>query len=168
MTTKKKTRQNSALLLRRARDAAANAYAPYSGFAVGAAVETSDGQIFTGANMENASYGLTLCAEAGALQAASTAGMLASVRRIAIVGGAIDSRPRHPTPVAPCGRCRQLIQEASMAARKDIEVITSDLDLRKKQTKSLKNLLPASFSAKDLPALANWSKRSKRLKMRLK
>jgi cytidine deaminase len=103
-----------AALLMAARAAARHAYAPYSRFAVGAAVETSDGQTFVGANMENASYGLTMCAEVGALQAASTAGLLGKIRRIAVVGGPMEPQAGYrPKPTAPCGRCRQLIAEAA-------------------------------------------------------
>ncbi len=80
-----------------------HAYAPYSRFAVGAAVETANGRIFTGCNVENASYGLTICAERSAIFQAVAAGET-RLRRIAI---AADS----PDPVAPCGACRQVMVE---------------------------------------------------------
>ena len=137
-------------LLQAAKNAADNAYAPYSGFAVGAAVETLDGRIFVGANMENASYGLTICAEVGALQAASTAGALNMVRRIAIVGGPKDATKQHHKPIAPCGRCRQLIAEAAMVGGSEIEVLFADLNLRAIERRTISELLPHSFGASDL------------------
>ena len=138
-------------LFQAARQTADNAHAPYSGFAVGAAVETSDGAVFVGANMENASYGLTCCAEVGALQAASSAGALGKIRRIAIVGGpikpAIDYRP---TATAPCGRCRQLLAEAAMVAGHDIEVWFADLGQTVTECRTISELLPDAFSARNL------------------
>ena len=133
-------------LLECAREAAANAYAPYSGFAVGAVVETTDGRLFSGANMENASYGLSICAEIGALQAALTAGALDSIKRMAIVGGPIappaDDRPQ-ATP--PCGRCRQLIFEAAALSGCDIEVWFAGLDGEAVQCRTISELLPYAF-----------------------
>src|ERR1043166_215406 len=117
------TREQEHELLRAAQHAAGHAYAPYSGFAVGAAARTANGSIYTGANMENASYGLTVCAEIGALQAASTAGQLSNIVAIAIVGGPIEPAPRTNgefTP--PCGRCRQLIHESALLGNRDIQV----------------------------------------------
>ena len=95
-------------LLDAARGASAKAYAPYSRFHVGAAVLADDGRVFTAANVENASYGLTSCAERNAVFAAVFAG----VRRIVAV--AIHT----PTgePVSPCGACRQVIHEFGPAA----------------------------------------------------
>jgi cytidine deaminase len=140
-----------AALLDAARAAAAHAYAPYSRFAVGAAVETSDGRTFVGANMENASYGLSMCAEAGALQAASTAGALGKVRRIAIVGGPIKAPARYrPRPTAPCGRCRQLIAEAATIGGRPIEVWFADLDRKRVERRTISELLPDSFDASNL------------------
>ncbi|MGA2394801.1 MAG: cytidine deaminase [Candidatus Lustribacter sp.] len=86
-----------------ARAARERAYAPYSHFTVGAAVETSDGRRFTGANVENASYGLTICAERTAVFAA----VLAGGGRIAAV--AVSGPDRATTP--PCGACRQVLAE---------------------------------------------------------
>lgn len=79
------------------------AYAPYSRFFVGAAVRTADGQIHTGANVENASYGLSVCAERTAVLQA----VLAGARSIAAVAVCTDLQP----PAAPCGMCRQTLSE---------------------------------------------------------
>ena len=83
--------------------AASNAYTPYSHFAVGAALLADDGRIFTGANVENASFGLTICAERAALFAAVNTGVH-RFRALAVVAGA-------RTPAAPCGACRQVLAE---------------------------------------------------------
>lgn len=90
-------------LLTAARDAATRAYCPYSYFAVGAALLADDGRIFTGVNVENASYGLTICAERAALFAAITAGAR-RFQALAVVAGA-------HTPAMPCGACRQVLAE---------------------------------------------------------
>ena len=80
-----------------------HAYVPYSHFAVGAAVESTSGRIFTGCNVENASYGLTICAERSAIFQAVAAGET-SLRRMAVVADSTE-------PVAPCGACRQVMVE---------------------------------------------------------
>src|SRR6185295_18105561 len=108
------------VLLEAARGVASNAYAPYSRFAAGAAVESRDGSVFIGTNMENASYGLSMCAEVGALQAALAAGKHGEIVRMAVVGGRLDGSSGGV--VTPCGRCRQLIFEASQRSGVDIEV----------------------------------------------
>ncbi len=101
-------------LVAAARAARARAHAPYSRFAVGAAVLCADGSIVTGANFENASLGLSLCAEAVAIAAANAAGSLAGARAIAVVGDGIVSPDGGI--VTPCGRCRQLLVEAEHIA----------------------------------------------------
>jgi cytidine deaminase len=138
-------------LINRAKAVATHAYAPYSRFRVGAALELTDGRIFTGANMENASYGLTVCAEIGALQAASSRGALGKVKRIAIVGGPMDKKVgQSPRPTPPCGRCRQLISEAAQISGRDIEVWFADLTGKHVQRRMISELLPDSFDAKNL------------------
>jgi cytidine deaminase len=92
-------------LLKRARAAMKCAYAPYSKFQVGAAVLIRDGRIFTGCNVENASYGLTICAERNAIFAA----VAASAGKPAIVAVAVVNR--RGVPCSPCGACRQVIAE---------------------------------------------------------
>lgn len=100
-----------AALVAAARGAMANAYAPYSEFPVGAALETDDGRVFVGCNVESASYGLTICAERMALGAAVAAG----ARRLRRVVVTTEVDP----PAAPCGACRQLLAEFGL----DAEVI---------------------------------------------
>jgi len=90
-------------LRRAAMKARSHAYAPYSGFSVGAAVQTGSGAVFTGCNVENASYGATICAERSALSAAIAAG-----ERV-LVALTIASGATRPTP--PCGLCRQCLVE---------------------------------------------------------
>jgi cytidine deaminase len=121
--------------------AAGRAYAPYSGLRVGAAGLTADGQVITGCNVENASYGLTLCAECGLVSAlhASGAGALhasgdSALRAVAVVAG--DGEP-----LLPCGRCRQLLLEAGGG---DLLVDTAAGPVE------LKVLLPAAFTSTDL------------------
>jgi cytidine deaminase len=90
-------------LIARAADARRFAYAPYSQFAVGAAVETDDGRVFIGCNVENLSFGLTQCAERNAVAAAIAAGAR-KLQRIAIVSASDE-------PISPCGACRQVLAE---------------------------------------------------------
>lgn len=100
---------DDAALVEAARQAAERAYAPYSGFHVGAAVRAADGRVFAAANVENASYGLSLCGETNAV----TAAVLAGVREIvavAVVGYRAEA-PEAPALATPCGRCRQVLNE---------------------------------------------------------
>jgi cytidine deaminase len=138
---------NSALIAA-ARAAAQNAHAPYSGFAVGAAVELADGTVIGGCNLENASYGLTMCAEAVALGAVNSQGKLRQVRRVAITGGKIGEP--NSDPVRPCGRCRQLISEAAQLSDCDVEVICAGSEGKAFETHAISALLPLPFGPKDL------------------
>lgn len=92
-----------ASLIQSAWDARENAYAPYSKFAVGAALLTGDGRVFTGCNVENLSYGLTICAERVAIGSAVAAGM----RNLTMIAVVADT----DVPVSPCGACRQVMAE---------------------------------------------------------
>ena len=115
-----------------------NAYAPYSGFHVGAALLTADGEVFLGANVENASFGLTNCAERSALFSAVSNGKR-ELEAIAIVGGkggtVTDFCP-------PCGACRQALAEFSKDGK--LKVILFDGEQEKELT--LASLLPENFS----------------------
>jgi cytidine deaminase len=119
-------------LLDAARAARLNAWAPFSHFLVGAALETTNGQIITGCNVENATYGLTICAERVAMFKAISEGQRA-FRRIAIVADTED-----PTP--PCGACRQILWEFGG----DLEVILGNLTAEKGRY-ALRDLLPLPF-----------------------
>ena len=105
-------------LIEAAYDVMANSYSPYSNFKVGAAIECADGSMFTGCNIENASYGLTMCAEAAAVASAVSAGHR-DFKRIAIISEGISY-------CYPCGACRQLLNEFSP----DLEVLSVRSDGR--------------------------------------
>ncbi len=110
-----------------------NSYSPYSGYRVGAAVETEDGEIIGGCNIENASYGLTICAERTALFSAYSIGKR-KIKRLCVVSDGED----YPYP---CGACRQVMTELCA----DAKIILMNKDgLRKEFTVS--ELLPHSFS----------------------
>lgn len=101
-------------LLGAARAAAAQAYAPYSRFAVGAALAFENGSVVTGANVENASYGLSLCAETVALARAMNEGRRGGLIAVAVAGLAAGD-----APVMPCGRCRQMLSEIAQLGGTD-------------------------------------------------
>lgn len=119
-------------LINLALNVAKNAYAPYSNFNVGAAVLFEDGTITTGCNVENASYGLCLCAERNAISTAIAQGIEPKVKKIAIVSKNTDK-------CYPCGACRQWIQEFS----KDAVIVLQDGENLIEY--SISELLPYSF-----------------------
>jgi cytidine deaminase len=137
------------LLRAAATTAAQRAYAPYSGLRVGAAGLTSDGRIIAGSNVENASYGLTLCAECGLVSALHGAGAAPpatatatdpptdppALVAVSIVAG-------DGAPLLPCGRCRQLLVEAAGGGTLLIETASGPVELDR--------LLPAAFTSTDL------------------
>jgi cytidine deaminase len=139
-------------LITAAREAARKAYAPYSRFGVGAAVLLIDGSVVTGANFENASYGLSLCAETVALATVSSAGRLGDVLAIGVIGGTMDAAgiARGLTPVGPCGRCRQVINEAAQVGDRDVVVWCGAAEGDAVERHLLSELLPHAFGPRDL------------------
>lgn len=139
-------------LIAAARDASRHAHAPYSRFAVGAAVLLDDGSVITGANFENASYGLSLCAETVAIATASAAGRLRNIVAIGVIGGAMDAEGRATgtSPVSPCGRCRQVINEAAQMGKRDLPVHCGAAEGDAIRTYSVSELLPDAFGPADL------------------
>lgn len=139
-------------LIAAARTAAANAHAPYSRFAVGAALLMTDGSIVLGANVENASYGLSLCAETVAIATASAAGRLRDVVAVGVIGGAMDAdgRATGTAPVSPCGRCRQVLNEAAQMGGRDIVIHCGAAEGEAVASYRLSQLLPAAFGPADL------------------
>lgn len=116
-----------------ARDAQRNAHAPYSGFRVGAALLSGDGRVFTGTNVENASYGLSVCAERNAIARAVVEG----VRDFAKLAVVTDS----DEPVMPCGVCRQVVWEFSH----DLPVIVESRAGKRVET-NISELFPRPFT----------------------
>lgn len=114
-----------------------NAYAPFSSFRVGSAIETDDGEVIAGCNVESASYGLTVCAERVAIWKAISQGKR-KIRRIAVVADTEELTP-------PCGVCRQIIWEFGG----DIPVVLANLK-GKTETVMMKDLLPRAFDMKFL------------------
>lgn len=119
-------------LVEKALEARKKSYSPYSKFSVGAALETMDGEVICGANVENASYGLSICAERVALVKAVSQGRQ-KFKRMAVVAD-------YPTPVPPCGMCRQMLTEFAP----DLELILANLK-GETETVRLSDLLPNAF-----------------------
>jgi cytidine deaminase len=139
-------------LIEAARGAARHAHAPYSRFGVGAALLLDDGRVVTGTNFENASYGLSLCAETVALARANCDGDLRCVVEVAVIGGMLgdDGALTGSDPVRPCGRCRQMLNEAASLAKRDIAVHCGSADGVVVETHLLSDLLPFAFGPGDL------------------
>ena len=128
-------------LIDAARKAARLAYAPYSGFAVGVALRFSDEEVVTGSNVENASYGLALCAETVAVAKAMAGGRRDGLEAVALAG------PGDP-PVTPCGRCRQVLAELANLGGTDPEIICAGDE--KILRVRLSELLPHAFGPASL------------------
>ncbi len=139
-------------LIDAARAASAHAHAPYSRFAVGAALLMADGTIVTGANVENASYGLSLCAETVAVATASAQGRIAQIVAVGVIGGAMDAagRATGDRPVSPCGRCRQVLNEAAQMGGVDLPVHCGAAEGDAVASYALSQLLPDAFGPADL------------------
>jgi cytidine deaminase len=128
-------------LVAAARVAMAEAYAPYSNFRVGAALRFEDGEIVTGTNVENASYGLSLCAETVAVAKAMAAGRRGGLAEVAVIGTGA-------APVTPCGRCRQVLNELAELGGTDPVVWSCGTDEVREYR--LSDLLPAAFGPRSL------------------
>jgi cytidine deaminase len=127
-------------LIEAAREAQARAYAPYSGYQVGAAIRATDGRVFTGVNVENSAYPSCVCAEVNAVGTAVAAG----VRSFAEIAIATTPKAGSP-PGAPCGQCRQVLSELApdlvvlLAGPEGAPIVTS-----------IRDLLPHAFTPDDL------------------
>jgi cytidine deaminase len=131
-------------LIQEAEKAAANAYAPYSEFKVGAAVFLENGKIICGSNQENSSYPVGMCAERVALFAASAQNPGVKVTHIAITSSSQN-------PAAPCGACRQVIAEYELLHKHSISILLKSSTSGKIiGADGIKNFLPLMFTKKDL------------------
>jgi cytidine deaminase len=132
-------------LIAAARTAADGAYAPYSRFHVGAALGFADGGVVTGANVENASYGLALCAETSAIAKAMNEGRRGGLEAVAVVGG---PNGKAGPVVTPCGRCRQVLNELAQVGGTDPVIWCAGAD-EIVETR-LSALLPMAFGPANL------------------
>lgn len=128
-------------LIAAARAAAAHSYSPYSNFAVGAALRFADGSVVTGTNIENASYGMALCAETVAVVKAMADGARGGLEAVAVTGPGTD-------PITPCGRCRQVLFELAALGGTDPDVLCVGPDEVKRLKLSV--LLPEAFGPASL------------------
>ncbi len=128
-------------LIAAARDASRHSYSPYSNFAVGAALGFADGSVVTGTNIENASYGLALCAEAVAVSKAMADGVRGGLEAVAVTGPGTD-------PITPCGRCRQVLNELAQLGGTDPEILCVGAEEVRKMR--LSDLLPQAFGPASL------------------
>ena len=128
-------------LITAARDAAAKSYSPYSGFPVGAALRFANGSVVTGTNIENASYGLALCAETVAVSKAMADGVRGGLVAVAVTGPGDE-------PITPCGRCRQVLNELAQLGGTDPEILcVGPHEIRRLR---LSELLPHAFGPASL------------------
>ena len=139
-------------LVERARAAALGAYAPYSRFNVGCAIESVDGEVALGSNMENACYRLGVCAELAALTAAQQAFGLDRIARIAVAGGKVgpDGTLAGAAVVTPCGGCRQSILEAAHVSGRDLEIVSANGAGTQTETRRISELIPVGFGPANL------------------
>ena len=128
-------------LIAAAREAARQSYSPYSNFAVGSALLFADGSVVTGTNIENASYGLALCAETVAVSKAMADGVRGGLVKVAVTGPGAD-------PITPCGRCRQVLNELAQLGGTDPEILCVGPDEVRRVT--LSHLLPDAFGPASL------------------
>lgn len=132
-------------LIGAARDAARHSWSPYSNFAVGAALLFEDGAVITGTNIENASYGLALCAETVAVAKAMGEGRRGGLAAVAVTG---PSTAPGDAPITPCGRCRQVLWELAALDGADPRVLCVGPDAVRQVT--LSELLPMAFGPASL------------------
>ena len=138
-------------LIAAARAAALKAYAPYSRFSVGCAIESVDGEVVTGANMENACYRLGICAEISALTAAQAKFGLDKIARIAVAGGdGSGAELAGEQTVTPCGGCRQSILEAAQLSGRDVEILCASGDGAIHDCHRINDLIPHGFGPANL------------------
>ncbi|HEY8604057.1 cytidine deaminase [Tsuneonella suprasediminis] len=128
-------------LIDAARGAAAHSYSPYSQFAVGAALLFADGSVVTGTNIENASYGLALCAETVAVSKAMADGVRGGLVKVAVTGPTDE-------PITPCGRCRQVLNELAQLGSTDPQILCVGASEVRRVT--LSALLPDAFGPASL------------------
>ncbi|MEP3421335.1 MAG: cytidine deaminase [Erythrobacter sp.] len=129
-----------ATLIKAARDAGQNAYAPYSEYHVGSALLFDDGAIITGSNVENASYGLALCAETVAVSRAFGEGRRGGLQAVAVTG---PDDKGDGSPITPCGRCRQILNEIAQLGGTDPLVLC--VGANEVRRVALSDLLPHAF-----------------------
>lgn len=138
-------------LIAAARAAALKAYAPYSRFHVGCAILSTEGELVTGANMENACYRLGICAEQSGLAAAQHAFGLAKVAKIVVAGGAAgNGQLEGGSVVTPCGGCRQAILEAAQLGGRELEIVCASGDGSQVETHRIGDLIPHGFGPANL------------------
>ncbi|MCW3798700.1 cytidine deaminase [Sphingomonas sp. BN140010] len=138
-------------LIALARAAALKAYAPYSRFHVGCAIVSTDGEVVTAANMENACYRLGICAEQSGLAAAQHAFGLGKVAKIVVAGGAAgDGELAGGSVVTPCGGCRQAILEAAHLSGREVEIVCASGDGQQVEMHRIGDLIPHGFGPANL------------------
>ena len=131
---------NDAELIEAARNAAKNSYSPYSQYPVGAALLFADGSVVTGTNIENASYGLALCAETVAVSKAMADGVRGGLQAVAVTG---PMDRGDGAPITPCGRCRQVLNElAALGGTDPVIYCVGNDEVREVR---LSHLLPHAF-----------------------